>query len=249
MDVDDIDTEMSDQAEALFMEASTLPSAQLCSLLGVTRMNSATDSLADTSAEPPRLIVTVGQVIDRVMRRTPSQRLHLIFSAALHAIMMDDWETRPYLSEVLASLPYRDWREANIGRITQKVRTTVTAMLRSGSESAACELTTGPSVRPGGRDNVGNELGDALAAILDMSRRVTLRIISRTCADNIARDPSSGPAPGTEEFTDMVYTMYDEVRDSPDLIRMLRKSAAGIVVQTGDLSWLLEGFDDEEDED
>ena len=240
MDAEDVDKTMVDQAEALLLASRELTDSELRDTICTTGMTSGDKGVRTVS-------ITSSELIDKVMRLGHRRSMHLMFSAAINAILADDWQGRYSLGMTLAHLPYSACLEGypDVSRATR--RRIVTSMVNSRTPSVLTELMAGPTIRPDGRDDLPQTLGAAVAGILDMPRRILREALVMGMEDQARRGNVAVPEAGSDEFESMVDDMLADVMTDSSLKLGLRRVMAAYIVRTGDCERFGLLPDDEED--
>ena len=241
MDAEDVDKTMVDQAEAPLLASRELTESELRDTICTTSMTSGDKGVRTVS-------ITSSELIDKVMRLGHRRSMHLVFSAAINAILADDWQGRYSLGMTLAHLPYSVFLEGcpEVSRAT--LRRVVTSMVNSRTPSVLTELMAGPTIRPNGRDDMPQTLGAAVAGILDMPQRILREALVMGMEDQARRGNVAVPATGSDEFESMVDDMLADVMTDSSLKLGLRRVMAAYIVRTGDCERFGMLPEDEEDD-
>ena len=240
MDAEDVDKTMVDQAEALLLAARELTESELRDTICTTGMTSSDKGVRTVS-------ITSSELIGKVMRLGHRRSMHLVFSAAINAILADDWQGRHSLGMTLSHLPYSVFLEGcpEVSRAT--LRRIVTSMVNSRTPSVLTELMAGPTIRPDGRDDMPQTLGAAVAGILDMPQRILREALVMGMEDQARRGNAAVPETGSDEFEAMVDDMLADVMTDSSLKLGLRRVMAAYIVRTGDCDRFGMLPEDEED--
>ena len=240
MDAEDVDKTMVDQAEALLLASRELTDSELRDTICTTGMTNGDKGVRTVS-------VTSSELIDKVMRLGHRRSMHLVFSAAINAILADDWQGRYSLGMTLSHLPYSVFLEGcpDVSRAT--LRRVVTSMVNSRTPSVLTELMAGPTIRPDGRDDLPETLGAAVAGILDMPQRILREALVMGMEDQARRGNAAVPEAGSDEFESMVDDMLADVKTDSSLKLGLRRVMAAYIVRTGDCDRFVMLPEDEED--
>ena len=192
--------------------------------------------------------ITSSELIDKVMRLGHRRSMHLVFSAAINAILADDWQGRRSLGMTLAHLPYSVFLEGCPEVSRAMLRRVVTSMVNSRTPSVLTELMAGPTIRPDGRDDLPETLGAAVAGILDMPQRILREALVMGMEDQARRGNVAVPEAGSDEFESMVDDMLADVKTDSSLKLGLRRVMAAYIVRTGDCERFGLLPEDEEDD-
>lgn len=235
-----VDQTMMDQAEALLRAARELTDSEIIDTICTTRVTNSDKGARTVS-------ITSSELIDKVMRLGHDRALHLVFSAAINVILADDWQGRYGLGQTLASLPYSVCLEGYPECSRAMLRRVVTSMVNSRTPSVLTELVTGPTIRPGGHDNLPQTLGAAVAGILDTPKRILREALVMGMEDQARRGNVAVPETGSDEFEAMVDDMLADVMTDSSLRLGLRRVMAAYIVRTGDCARFGLSPEDEED--
>ena len=192
--------------------------------------------------------ITSSELIDKVMRLGHRRSMHLVFSAAINAILADDWQGRRSRGTTLAHLPYSVFLEGCPEVSRAMLRRVVTSMVNSRTPSVLTELMAGPTIRPDGRDDLPETLGAAVAGILDMPQRILREALVMGMEDQARRGNVAVPEAGSDEFESMVDDMLADVKTDSSLKLGLRRVMAAYIVRTGDCERFGLLPEDEEDD-
>lgn len=241
MDAEDVDKTMVDQAESLLLASRELTESELRDTICTTRMTSGDKGVRTVS-------ITSSELIDKVMRLGHRRSMHLVFSAAINAILADDWQGRRSLGMTLAHLPYSVFLEGCPEVSRAMLRRIVTSMVNSRTPSVLTELMAGPTIRPDGRDDMPQTLGAAVAGILDTPKRILREALVMGMEDQARRGNVAVPEAGSDEFESMVDDMLADVMTDSSLKLGLRRVMAAYIVRTGDCERFGMLPEDEEDD-
>ena len=241
MDAEDVDKTMVDQAEALLLASRELTDSELRDTICTTGMTSSDKGVRTVS-------ITSSELISKVMRLGHRRSMHLVFSAAINAILADDWQGRYSLGMTLSHLPYSVFLEGCPDVSRAMLRRVVTSMVNSRTPSVLTELMAGPTIRPDGRDDMPQTLGAAVAGILDTPKRILREALVMGMEDQARRGNVAVPDTGSDKFESMVDDMLADVMTDSSLKLGLRRVMAAYIVRTGDCERFGMLPEDEEDD-